>query len=142
MFSQTELLNECNIDERTREALLKEIRRRLTPPPIKVRADVEVSCYTYEGIEAIRAALRRGLEIGNSGLVPTPLLHAGPDASRLLSGIVNINLIAPPLYVITTQTQDREGGIARLEKVSSLFCRFAFLSKLGSVETFSFANSF
>ena len=30
------------------------IRRRLAPQPIKIRSDVEVGCYTYEGIDAIR----------------------------------------------------------------------------------------
>lgn len=40
--------------------LLTYIKRRLAPQPVKIRADIEVTCFTYEGIDAIKAALGEG----------------------------------------------------------------------------------
>ena len=34
----------------------------MTPQAIKVRSDIEVACYGYEGIDAVKAALREGLK--------------------------------------------------------------------------------
>ncbi|KAG7889088.1 hypothetical protein KL908_004888 [Ogataea polymorpha] len=39
------------------EELKEHISRRLTPQAIKCRADIEVSCFSYEGINAIKEAL-------------------------------------------------------------------------------------
>jgi translation initiation factor 2 subunit 1 len=47
-----------------KDKLYKEIQRRLTPQPVTVRSDFELSCYTYEGIEAIKEALRAGEKKG------------------------------------------------------------------------------
>ena len=67
----------------------------LSKQAVKVRADIEVSCYTYEGIDAIKAALRAGLECSTEQI---PL---------------NIQLIAPPLYVVTTSTTEHKVGQLR-----------------------------
>ena len=61
-----------------------------------VSADVEVSCYAYEGIDAVKSALKAGLQQSTEEM---PL---------------EIRLIAPPQYVITTTTLDRTEGIAKL----------------------------
>jgi translation initiation factor 2 subunit 1 len=74
------------------------IRRRLAPQPIKVRADVEVSCFTYEGIDAIRDALFAGMALGTE------------------QSPIKVKLIAPPIYVLSTTTLDKEAGIALLAK--------------------------
>ena len=87
---EPQILEALDISPETREVLLKTIRRRLTPQAVKVRADIEVSCYTYEGIDAIKAALRAGLECSSEQI---PL---------------NIQLIAPPLYVVTTSTTEHK----------------------------------
>lgn len=47
---------------------------------MKIRADIEVACYGYEGIDAVKAALRSGLACSTEDLP------------------IKINLIAPPLY--------------------------------------------
>lgn len=72
-------LDECKVDDATKKILLNNIRRRLTPQAVKCRAgrkenkfsliillfdwylDVEVACYGYEGVDAVKAALREGL---------------------------------------------------------------------------------
>ena len=40
------------------DALLKNVKRRMTPQPLKVRADVELTCFHYDGIERIKDAMR------------------------------------------------------------------------------------
>lgn len=60
--------------------LLNNIKRKLTSQAVKIRADVEVACYGYEGIDAVKAALKAGLALSTDELP------------------IKINLIAPPLY--------------------------------------------
>lgn len=38
-----------------KEAVMKNIRRRLTPQPLKIRADLEMTCYRFGGVEHIKA---------------------------------------------------------------------------------------
>ncbi|KAG6471986.1 hypothetical protein ZIOFF_069441 [Zingiber officinale] len=74
-----------------KDTLVKNIRRRMTPQPLKIRADIEMKCFQFDG-EAMRKAEASGNE----------------DCP------VKIKLVAPPLYVLTTQTLDKEQGISIL----------------------------
>jgi len=76
------------------------IKRRLSPQPIKIRSDIEVSCYNYEGIDAVRKALIKGIETGTEQCP------------------VKIRLIAPPIYVMSCMTLDKELGIALLQQAN------------------------
>jgi translation initiation factor 2 subunit 1 len=78
--------------------ILSYISKRLTPQPTKVRADVEVTCFGYEGIDAVKEALRAA-EKEN-----TPEAH------------VKVKLVSPPLYVLTSQCLEKATGIGLLEK--------------------------
>lgn len=80
------------------DALMKNIRRRMTPQPVKFRADVEVTCFHYGGIEHIKSAMRAAEEAGTE-VCP-----------------VKMKLVAPPLYVLTTQTLERSKGVEVLEE--------------------------
>lgn len=75
-----------------------QIRRRLTPQPIKIRADIEVTCFTYEGIDAIRSALQAAQALSTEEIP------------------VKVKLIAPPMYVMTTSTLDKQKGIQKLQE--------------------------
>lgn len=90
------LLDELDLDEKTKSTLLSNITRRLTPQAVKIRADIEVSCYAYDGIDAVKNSLLEGLKCTSED-VP-----------------IKINLIAAPLYVITTTTLDRDEGLQAL----------------------------
>jgi hypothetical protein len=76
-----------------REALLKNIKRRMTPQPLKIRADVELTCFAYDGIERIKDAMRAA------------------EATSTEECPVKMKLVAPPLYVLTTQTLDKQKGV-------------------------------
>jgi len=91
------VLQPYTIREDVKEALLKNIRRRLTPQPIKIRADMEVTCFAYEGIDAIKEALKAGEAMSNDELP------------------IKIKLVAPPLYVIMTTSMNKDKGIKLLE---------------------------
>jgi translation initiation factor 2 alpha subunit (eIF-2alpha) len=64
-------------------------RRRLTPQPIKVRADVEMTCFSYDGVEKIKEAMRAAQACST-------------DACPVM-----MKLVAAPRYVLTTQTLDK-----------------------------------
>ncbi|KAL7794474.1 translation initiation factor 2, alpha subunit [Trichoderma ceciliae] len=74
------------------------ISKRLTPQPTKVRADVEVTCFGYEGIDAVKAALRTA------------------EAKNTETMQVKVRLVSPPLYVLTSTCLDKALGITRLEE--------------------------
>lgn len=97
--AEPSILDVCGLDEKTQEVLISNINRRMMPQAVKVRSDIEVSCYSYEGIDAVKTALKKGLELSTEDLP------------------VSINLIAPPLYVVTTTTLDREGALESVSKV-------------------------
>ncbi|GBL50365.1 eukaryotic translation initiation factor 2 subunit alpha [Candidozyma auris] len=80
------------------EELKLYISRRLTPSAIKIRSDVEVSCFSYEGIDAIKNALQQAASVSTEQMQ------------------VKAKLIAAPLYEISTQALDKSQGIALLEK--------------------------
>jgi len=76
-----------------RDELQSYIGKRLTPQPTKVRADVEVTCFAYEGIDALKTALRTA------------------EAENTAETQVKVRLVSPPLYVLTSQTIDKNNGI-------------------------------
>ncbi|XP_068648714.1 eukaryotic translation initiation factor 2 subunit alpha homolog isoform X2 [Aristolochia californica] len=82
--------------EEVKDALIKNIRRRMTPQPLKIRADIEMKCFQFDGVLHIKEAMRKAEAAGNNDCP------------------VKIKLVAPPLYVLTTQTLDKEQGISVL----------------------------
>jgi len=83
-------------DADVRAALTKGIQRRMTPQPLKIRADIELTCFQYDGVLHLQEAMR----VGASG---------STDACP-----VKVSLVASPLYVLTTNTLEKELGITTL----------------------------
>lgn len=90
--------NVSAIDEAIKAAFVKNIRRRMTPQPLKIRADVELTCLAYDGVCHIKEAMRAA-EKASTEEVP-----------------VKMCLVASPLYVLTTQTLNKELGLAALQQ--------------------------
>ncbi|KAJ9075170.1 hypothetical protein DSO57_1038697 [Entomophthora muscae] len=59
------VLEGLDIQPDVREELLNKIRAKLTPQPTKLRADIEATCFGYEGIDTIKAALLAGEACSN-----------------------------------------------------------------------------
>ena len=78
-------------------SLLAQISRRLTPQPAKIRADIEVTCFSYDGIDAIKTALLQGEKMSTEQCA------------------IKVKLVAPPLYVVVANTLDKEIGLATVK---------------------------
>lgn len=57
------------LTEEVRDAIVKNIKRRMTPQPLKIRADVELTCYSYDGVLHIQAS---SLSFSAWDLLPVP----------------------------------------------------------------------
>ena len=84
------------VTEEEKREFLDFIKVRMTPQPLKIRADIKVFCFAYEGVEAVKEALMAALALSTKEVE------------------IKVQLIAPPLYVMLTSTADKELGIASL----------------------------
>lgn len=64
------------LEPELRDCMLDNIKKRLTPTAIKIRADIEVTCFHYEGINVRAHAAARG----------SPSRHRPPGLARHLPG--------------------------------------------------------
>lgn len=72
VFDKLQSMN-ITVDPLIRDELISNVQRRLTPQPVKIRCDFEVTCFTYEGIDALKSALRAG-EAVSTEAVPIKVL--------------------------------------------------------------------
>ena len=97
-ITNPDVWNEVNFPNAVvKEELQSYIGKRLTPQPTKVRADVEVTCFGYDGIDAVKDALRCA------------------EAQNTPNTQIKVKLVSPPLYVLTSQCLDKNAGISTLE---------------------------
>jgi translation initiation factor 2 subunit 1 len=89
---------ESVIDPSVRKCLVDNVKLRLTPQALKFRADLEVTCFAYAGINAIKKALLSG------------------KACETKEMPIAIKLVAPPLYVLMTNALKAEDGVGILNK--------------------------
>ena len=68
---------------------------------MKLRSDIECSCFSYEGIDAVKKALLHGQQMSIDGVQ------------------LKIRMIAPPSYVMETTCVDKNLGISTMEKAIS-----------------------
>lgn len=86
------------ISNEVKEELIQNIQRRLTPQAVKIRADIEVTCFSYDGIDGVIAALKAA------------------EAESTEDIEIKVKLVAAPLYVIITQSFNKALGIEVMER--------------------------
>eukprot|EP00825_Cyclidium_porcatum_P012186 TRINITY_DN1634_c0_g1_i5.p1 TRINITY_DN1634_c0_g1~~TRINITY_DN1634_c0_g1_i5.p1 ORF type:complete len:338 (-),score=86.36 TRINITY_DN1634_c0_g1_i5:270-1283(-) len=87
-----------NLNEDLKKALLSEIERRLTPQTLKIMCEIEVACNTYEGIDAIKRALKEGESVSK------------PNCE------VQFTILGSPVYLGKINTQDKAEGLKLLNQ--------------------------
>mmetsp|Transcript_15595 Transcript_15595/g.33136 ORF Transcript_15595/g.33136 Transcript_15595/m.33136 type:complete len:341 (+) Transcript_15595:59-1081(+) len=84
--------------DKIKEDIETNLRRRLIQQWLRLRAKAEVACSEYDGIDAIKESLLKGLEASKE------------DCE------VKINLIAHPLFVFTCTCRDKTLGMSTLDE--------------------------
>jgi translation initiation factor 2 subunit 1 len=75
----------------------------MAPTPVKIRADFELMCSSFEGIDAIKAALIAGRKAVND-----EHFEAG------------FKMIAPPVYKCEVYTLEKQKAITKLEEAMKI----------------------
>jgi len=121
------------VSEELKDALVNNIRRRMTPQPMKIRADIEMKCFQFDGVLHIKVLIifvclfcfflyildKKGHPFSSCyvSFVMCYYHLVLQEAMRKAEAAgnddcpVKIKLVAPPLYVLTTQTLDKVGAI-------------------------------
>ena len=76
-----------------RSSLINIIKERLAPPKTKISAVFSLTCFEYDGIDAIKEALTAGMSLSTSEIS------------------INIRLLAAPVYLMTISTRDDTQGL-------------------------------
>jgi translation initiation factor 2 subunit 1 len=61
-------VGKLNIDKQTREDFIELLKIKMIPEPVKIRADFKLTCYKFQGIDAIRAALLEGEKLSTNDI--------------------------------------------------------------------------
>lgn len=85
----------------------------MAPTAMKLRADFELTCFTYEGIDAIREALLCGKAVVDNKQI---LEKKGTDKEGDKFIQATFKLIAPPHYRCETVTLKKVEGLAVLDE--------------------------
>ena len=51
------MFKEIDLTDDEKRILFESISRKMAPTPMKLRAEFELTCFTYEGIDALKEAL-------------------------------------------------------------------------------------
>ena len=81
------------ITDDIKEELIKILKVRLVPQPVKIRSDFKLTCYTFEGIEAIKESLLSGEKKGTEAIP------------------IKFRVIGSPLYECSISTINKKEGI-------------------------------
>ncbi|KAG0172526.1 hypothetical protein DFQ28_010621 [Apophysomyces sp. BC1034] len=89
---------DLNIPEHILNELLSNIKRKMTPQPVKIRAQLDLRCTGMDGVNAIKEALKAG-EAKGTEEVP-----------------IQVTYLAAPFYVVTADALDKTLGFQVMEQ--------------------------
>lgn len=87
-----ELLAKMKVAQNLKDELKKILKEKLVPKPLKIRADFKLTCYSFEGIEAIKEALIAGEKKGTEKIP------------------IKFTMIGSPLYECCLTTINKKEG--------------------------------
>ena len=87
------IFENVKISDEIKEELIKILKVRLVPQPVKIRSDFKLTCYTFEGVDAIKESLLNGEKKGTEAIP------------------IKFRVIGSPLYECSVSTINKKEGI-------------------------------
>jgi len=123
-LSPAEILDKLGLEPHVYAQVEATIKTKLKAEVLKIQADLNVTCFTSEGVDAIRDVL----------LFAQSFM---PDDAKGEEGLVSVHVLAPPTYSLYTFSDDKEAGFRRLAECIEMM-RKMMAQKGGNLEV---ANS-
>ena len=92
------LLDSFSIDPELKKLLIQNIQKYMFPKHFNFQSRVKVTCFDYQGIDAIKKALSKGKQFGTTEYP------------------INITLYGTPIYLLTCKDNKYNNGIQKLNK--------------------------
>lgn len=86
------VLANTKITDDIKDELMKILKKKLVPKPVKIRSDFKITCYTFEGSDAIKESLINGEKKGTKEIP------------------ISIRYIGSPLYECSVETINKKEG--------------------------------
>lgn len=93
------MLDKYNLDAELKKAIVEVVNIKMIPHPVKIKAEINLTCFTIGGIDDIKAALAEGMKASTSDIP------------------VKINMISSPKYEVYTETVKKVEGLAVVNDV-------------------------
>jgi len=107
-----EVFAKIKISDKHKEVLLEILQRRMIPQPVKIRSDFKLTCFTYEGIDAIKFALSEGEKLSTTEIpiklkiIGAPIYECYTITVKQLEGL---NLVNKALKAVENAIKQRSG---------------------------------
>jgi len=99
MEDRAGFLRQFDVPKEIHSILFKNIAKRMKQQQVSIRCPIECTCFAPEGINGIKKAFKKGLELSTDDFV------------------VKIKLEAPPRYILTLQTLRPQEGMTKILEV-------------------------
>ncbi len=89
------------------------LKVRMVPKPVKIRADFKLTCFKFDGIEAIKAALIEGERLSTAEIPIKFKIQGSPIyecSTETINKAEGLKLIGSALKVVETSIRLREGN--------------------------------
>eukprot|EP00826_Nyctotherus_ovalis_P009367 TRINITY_DN1246_c0_g2_i1.p2 TRINITY_DN1246_c0_g2~~TRINITY_DN1246_c0_g2_i1.p2 ORF type:complete len:135 (+),score=45.04 TRINITY_DN1246_c0_g2_i1:211-615(+) len=77
------IFKDTDVGENVIKELIRQISVKLSPHLIRIKADFEIVCFTFEGIDAIREALLSGIRAGTEEVSSEETKEKSSEADKL-----------------------------------------------------------
>lgn len=97
-----EILGPLNLPEKAKEVLLNTVDHKMKTGTFLIHADIEMTCFQCDGVNAIREVLLMGQ-------------HFKEDQQPQIP--ISVTIIGPPKYCLRAKTEQKDEGIQRMKEV-------------------------
>jgi len=110
------IFGDLDVDEAVKKNMYQIIEKKLTPQAVKLKAKIEVSCFESAGIDAVKAALLSGLGDEAEQAADNKAVEEGGNKGKGLEmNRIQIKVVAPPHYEVSTQSVGKESGVKTIQ---------------------------